>query len=108
MRIFQIDAFAARPFAGNPAAVMPFAQFPSPQLMQAVAAQNNLAQTAFIVPEGSQYRIRWFTPTTEVPLCGHATLASGTVVMDRLERGREAVTFHSASGTSWIFPLEGR
>lgn len=66
--------------------------------MQAVAAENNLAETAFLVPEGSSYRLRWFTPATEVPLCGHATLASAAVVMERLESQRRAVIFHSASG----------
>jgi PhzF family phenazine biosynthesis protein len=67
-------------------------------VLQAIAAENNLAETAFIVPDGSDYRLRWFTPTTEVPLCGHATLASAAVVMERLEAGRSQVIFHSASG----------
>lgn len=97
-RIFQIDAFASRRFAGNPAAVMPMDRFPDESLMQSIAAENNLAETAFIVPEGADFRIRWFTPANEVPLCGHATLASAAVVMERLESGRERVTFHSASG----------
>jgi predicted PhzF superfamily epimerase YddE/YHI9 len=97
-RIFQVDAFAARRFGGNPAAVMPLEAFPDEPLMQAIAAENNLSETAFIVPEGSDYRIRWFTPANEVPLCGHATLASAAVVMERLEPSREAVVFHSASG----------
>jgi PhzF family phenazine biosynthesis protein len=66
--------------------------------MQAVAAENNLAETAFLVPESGDYRLRWFTPVTEVPLCGHATLASAAVVMERLEPGRRSVVFHSASG----------
>jgi PhzF family phenazine biosynthesis protein len=96
--IFQVDAFATRRFAGNPAAVMSVEQFPDEALMQAVAEENNLAETAFIVREGADYRIRWFTPTTEVPLCGHATLASAAVVMERLEPRRRQVTFHSASG----------
>ncbi len=96
--IFQIDAFTTRRFAGNPAAVMPMASFPPDEVMQAVAAENNLAETAFLVPEGSDYRLRWFTPLTEVPLCGHATLASAAVVMERLEPGRDKVVFHSASG----------
>lgn len=66
--------------------------------MQAVAAENNLAETAFLVPEGDDYRLRWFTPMTEVPLCGHATLASAAVVMERLEPNRRAVVFQSMSG----------
>lgn len=96
--IFQIDAFAARQFAGNPAAVMLMNDFLEDAVLQAIAAENNLAETAFLVPERGDYRLRWFTPTTEVPLCGHATLASAAVVMERLEPGRNTVVFHSASG----------
>jgi PhzF family phenazine biosynthesis protein len=96
--IFQIDAFTTRRFAGNPAAVMPLDRFLDDATMQAIAAENNLAETAFLVPEGGDYRLRWFTPALEVPLCGHATLASAAVVMERLEPGRRVVVFHSASG----------
>jgi PhzF family phenazine biosynthesis protein len=96
--IFQIDAFTSRRFAGNPAAVMPMENFPADNVLQAIAAENNLAETAFLVPEGSDYRLRWFTPMVEVPLCGHATLASAAVVMERLNPGRSKVVFHSASG----------
>jgi predicted PhzF superfamily epimerase YddE/YHI9 len=96
--IFQIDAFTTRRFAGNPAAVMPMEAFPADVTMQAIAAENNLAETAFLHPHDGDYRLRWFTPATEVPLCGHATLASAAVVMERLEPGRTSVVFHSASG----------
>jgi PhzF family phenazine biosynthesis protein len=96
--IFQIDAFATRRFAGNPAAVMPMSSFPADPVMQAIAAENNLAETAFLVSDGGDYRLRWFTPLTEVPLCGHATLASAAVVMERLEPARSGVVFHTASG----------
>ncbi len=96
--IFQVDAFTTRRFAGNPAAVMPMKAFLPDDVMQAIAAENNLAETAFLVPEERDYRLRWFTPTTEVPLCGHATLASAAVVMERLEPGRAQVIFHTASG----------
>ena len=96
--IFQIDAFTTRRFAGNPAAVMLMDVYPDDAQLQAIAAENNLAETAFLVPEGGDYRVRWFTPMTEVPLCGHATLASAAVVMERLEPGRSSVIFHSASG----------
>src|ERR1700730_12933396 len=96
--IFQIDAFTTRRFAGNPAAVMPMDSFPADEILQAIAAENNLAETAFLVPEGGDYDLRWFTPTTEVPLCGHATLASAAVVMERLEPGRNRVVFHTTSG----------
>jgi PhzF family phenazine biosynthesis protein len=96
--IFQIDAFTTRRFAGNPAAVMPMKNFPADAVMQAVAAENNLAETAFLVSEGNDYRLRWFTPKIEVPLCGHATLASAAVVMERLDPGCNSVVFHTASG----------
>jgi PhzF family phenazine biosynthesis protein len=96
--IFQIDAFTTRRFAGNSAAVMPMDSFLADAMLQAIAAENNLAETAFLVPQGGDYRLRWFTPIVEVPLCGHATLASAAVVMERLEPGRSEVIFHSASG----------
>jgi len=96
--IFQVDAFTTRRFAGNPAAVMPMDHFLTDAALQAIAAENNLAETAFLVPEAADYRLRWFTPTTEVPLCGHATLASAAVVMERLQPGRSRVVFHTASG----------
>jgi PhzF family phenazine biosynthesis protein len=96
--IFQVDAFATRPFTGNPAAVMPMDRFLDDAVLQAIAAENNLAETAFLIPEGGDYRLRWFTPLVEVPLCGHATLASAAVVMERLQPGRSSVVFHSASG----------
>jgi PhzF family phenazine biosynthesis protein len=72
--------------------------FPADTILQSIASENNLAETAFLHPEGGDYRLRWFTPATEVPLCGHATLASAAVVMERLEPGRTQVVFQSASG----------
>jgi PhzF family phenazine biosynthesis protein len=96
--IFQLDAFTTRRFAGNPAAVMLLDAFLEDYVLQAIAAENNLAETAFLVPDGDDYSLRWFTLTTEVPLCGHATLASAAVVMERLEPGRRRVVFHSVSG----------
>jgi PhzF family phenazine biosynthesis protein len=96
--IFQIDAFTTRRFAGNPAAVMPINSFPADAVLQAIAAENNLPETAFLVPENGDYRLRWFTPGVEVPLCGHATLASAAVVMERLQPERNRVVFHTASG----------
>jgi PhzF family phenazine biosynthesis protein len=97
-KIFQIDAFTTHRFAGNPAAVMLMDNFLQDATLQAIAAENNLAETAFLVPENGDYRLRWFTPKTEVPLCGHATLASAAVVMERLETKRRSVIFLSASG----------
>ena len=96
--IYQVDAFASRRFAGNPAAVMVLDRFADDAVLQAVAAENNLAETAFLVADGEDFRLRWFTPTVEVPLCGHATLASAAVVMERLSPQRRRVVFHSASG----------
>ena len=98
VRFFQIDAFTTHLFAGNPAAVMVLKPTPAAATLQAAPAENNLAETAFLVAEGNDYRLRWFTPTVEVPLCGHATLASAAVVMERLQPDRNAVIFQSASG----------
>ncbi|HZG44992.1 MAG TPA: PhzF family phenazine biosynthesis protein [Allosphingosinicella sp.] len=87
-RLVQVDAFADRPFAGNPAAVMPLDAWLPDETLQAIAEENNLSETAFTVPLGGEeadYELRWFTPTTEVALCGHATLASGHVLMERDE-----------------------
>ena len=81
----QVDAFAHAPFSGNPAAVMPLGRWLEDDVLQAIAAENNLSETAFTVPTpddpGADYALRWFTPTVEVKLCGHATLASGHVLM---------------------------
>jgi PhzF family phenazine biosynthesis protein len=96
--IFQVDAFTNRRFAGNPAAVIPLSSFLPDATLQAIAQENNLAETAYLVRSGPDYQLRWFTPGTEVPLCGHATLASAAVVMERLEPARSKVVFHSASG----------
>jgi predicted PhzF superfamily epimerase YddE/YHI9 len=103
--IYQIDAFASAVFAGNPAAVCPLEGWVPDETMQAIAAENNLAETAFFVPRadgagpgGRDYDLRWFTPEAEVDLCGHATLASGHVVFTALEPGRDRVTFHTKSG----------
>ena len=81
---FQVDAFASRPLTGNPAAVMPLERWLDDELMQAIAAENNLSETAFTVPsanEDSDFDLRWFTPTSEVDLCGHATLAAGHILI---------------------------
>ena len=91
----QIDAFAARPFEGNPAAVMPLEVWLDDAMLQAIAAEHNIAETAFIVPRAdgvADYNLRWFTPTIEVELCGHATLASGHFVLGR-DPSRDAVKF---------------
>jgi PhzF family phenazine biosynthesis protein len=96
---YQVDAFTDRPFGGNPAAVCPLAG-PIPEaLMQDIAAENNLSETAFFHPQGQAMSLRWFTPTVEVELCGHATLASAFVLMTELEPERTEVTFRTRSGT---------
>lgn len=93
LRITQVDAFADGPFTGNSAAVMPLEEWLTDETMQAIAMENNLAETAFTVPAqgDADYELRWFTPTVEVAFCGHATLASGHVLMD----GRERVRFRT-------------
>jgi PhzF family phenazine biosynthesis protein len=97
-RIFQVDAFTTRRFSGNPAAVIPMDRFLADSVLQAIAQENNLSETAFLVRENGNYRLRWFTPVSEVPLCGHATLASAAVVMERLEPARNEVVFYTRSG----------
>lgn len=96
--IYQVDAFTAQRFAGNPAAVCPVEHWPDVATMQAIAAANNLSETAFIRREGERYTIRWFTPKIEVDLCGHATLAAGYVINQYLQPGRDHITFDSRSG----------
>ena len=98
LSIYQVDAFTDRLFAGNPAAVCPLDAWLPDAAMQAIAAENNLSETAFFVPRGEDYDLRWFTPTVETELCGHATQASGFVVMNRLAPQRSSVRFHTRSG----------
>jgi predicted PhzF superfamily epimerase YddE/YHI9 len=93
--IYQVDAFTDRLFGGNPAAVCPLDAWLSDATMQAIAAENNLAETAFFVRDGDDYALRWFTPTVEVDLCGHATLASGHVVVKFIEPQRQSVGFRT-------------
>jgi len=95
---FQIDAFADTPFEGNPAAVCPLDSWLDERLMQSIAAENNLAETAFFIADGDQYHIRWFTPEMEVELCGHATLASAHVLFNELGYESDSISFNSLSG----------
>ncbi len=95
---FQIDAFADRPFQGNPAAVCLLEKWLEDDLLQAIAAENNLSETAFLVPAGKDFALRWFTPRVEVDLCGHATLASAFVVFKYLQPERRKVVFQTQSG----------
>jgi PhzF family phenazine biosynthesis protein len=96
--LYVVDAFSSRVFAGNPAAVCPLDTWPDDALLQNIAAENNLAETAFFVPEGDRLRLRWFTPTVEVDLCGHATLASAFVLMNHMNASSEEVRFETRSG----------
>ncbi|MCW8836509.1 MAG: PhzF family phenazine biosynthesis protein [Rhodospirillales bacterium] len=96
--IYQIDAFTDRVFAGNPAAVCPLESWLPDETLQAIAAENNLSETAFFVPKGDDFELRWFTPGVEVDLCGHATLATAHLILSRLERERDEVRFHTKSG----------
>ncbi len=105
--LYQIDAFAREVFRGNPAAVCPLDDWLPDGVLQSIAAENNLAETAFLVGGEGRYRLRWFTPTREVDLCGHATLASAHVVFEYLEPGRETVVFDSRSGPLAVERREG-
>ena len=98
--VFHVDAFTDKTFSGNPAAVCPLAEWLDDDLLQAVAAENNLSETSYFVPRGDHYELRWFTPRCEVKLCGHATLASAFVVLKILETDRGSVSFETrSSGT---------
>ncbi|MDO7853776.1 PhzF family phenazine biosynthesis protein [Hymenobacter convexus] len=101
MRYFHVDAFAQTPFSGNPAGVCPLEAWPAAALMQQIAAENHLAETAFFVARAgttAEYDIRWFTPAVEIDLCGHATLAAAHVLFTHLGFAEPQVTFHSQSG----------
>jgi predicted PhzF superfamily epimerase YddE/YHI9 len=98
--IHHVDAFASQPFAGNPAAVCPLEEWLADALLQAIAAENNLSETAFVVRDDDGFEIRWFTPATEVDLCGHATLATAHVLFAAYP-ARQELRFSSRSGTLW-------
>ncbi|MFE5791315.1 PhzF family phenazine biosynthesis protein [Streptomyces sp. NPDC056503] len=106
--LHQVDAFTDRLFWGNPAAVCPLEAWLPDAVMQAIALENNLPETAFIVPAGDDYELRWFTPAAEVDLCGHATLGAAHVVFHHLRPGSDRVTFHSASGPLVVDRAEDR
>lgn len=98
--IYQVDAFTGKVFAGNPAAVCPVTQeWPANAVLQSIAAENNLSETAFFRSENGEYALRWFTPRAEVDLCGHATLASAFVIFRHVDAAAETVRFSTRSGT---------
>lgn len=104
IKIYQVDAFADKLFSGNPAAVCILEDWISDELMQSIGMENNLAETAFLVPMGDKYGIRWFTPTVEVDLCGHATLAAGYILLRYYCTDNSKVTFNSPrSGDLIVF-----
>lgn len=96
--LYQVDAFAGSLFAGNPAAICPLDEWLPDGLLQSIATENNLSETAFFVRNGDRYQLRWMTPAVEVDLCGHATLASAFVIFRCLEPRRDAVAFDTRSG----------
>lgn len=98
LEIFQVDAFTSKPFGGNPAAVVPLDKWLRDELMLAIAAENNLAETAFFVGDDGNYDLRWFTPEVEIDLCGHATLAPAHVLTDVLKKEQGEIKFQSKSG----------
>ncbi len=116
LKLYQVDAFTDTLFGGNPAAVCPLENWLPDAQMQAVAAENNLAETAFYVPEKHGFHLRWFTPTTEVALCGHATLATAHVLFTMYDHQEDEIRFHTQSGVltvtkdgSWLtlnFPAD--
>ena len=99
MKQYIVDAFTNKPFSGNPAAVCVMEGWPSDDSMMKLAMENNLSETAFVVKEPQGYRLRWFTPGTEVELCGHATLASSFVILNFYEPENDTVQFNTVSGT---------
>ncbi|SFP13289.1 PhzF family phenazine biosynthesis protein [Pseudomonas borbori] len=108
LEFHQVDAFSNRPFAGNPAMVYRLDSWLSDTLMQQIAAEHNLAETAFVVKEGAVWHIRWFTPVAEVPLCGHATLASAHVLFECYAEPGESIDFICQSGALRVSREAGR
>ncbi len=98
LSIYQVDAFTDHLFGGNPAAIVPLENWLPDDLMQAIAAENNLSETAFYVPAGENFDIRWFTPKAEVDLCGHATIATAHILFEQKKYDRKTIIFGSKSG----------
>lgn len=96
--IYQVDAFSHHPFGGNPAAVCPLTEWLADEQLQQIAAENNLSETAFFVPRGEFYELRWLTPEVEVDLCGHATLAAAWVLIHKLADAPQVLRFATRSG----------
>jgi PhzF family phenazine biosynthesis protein len=105
--IYQVDAFTSDIFGGNPAAVVPLDAWLPDEVMQSIAIENNLSETAFFIPDGDNFYLRWFTPTYEIDLCGHATLATAFVILTQLYPERESVTFKTNVAGDLIVSKEG-
>nr|AIA17760.1 Phenazine biosynthesis-like protein [uncultured bacterium] len=108
LEIYQVDAFTSKPFAGNPAAVVPLSRWLPTETMLDIAAENNLAETAFFVGKNGEYELRWFTPTVEMDLCGHATLASAHVLFELLGETADVLKFQTKSGVLEVEKDAGR
>ena len=102
MQQFIVDAFTEKIFSGNPAAVCVVKNFPSDEIMLNIAKENNLSETAFAVKEKNFYRLRWFTPASEIDFCGHATLATAFVILTQIEKNSDSVTFETLSGKFFV------
>lgn len=107
LQIFQVDAFASHPFEGNPAAVIPLEKWLPDRILQQIAMENNLSETAFFVPVDDGYDLRWFTPVMEVNLCGHATLAAAHVLFEYFIHSQNSVRFESRSGILYVYKRDG-
>lgn len=108
LQIYQADAFASGLFKGNPAAVVPLTEWLQDEIMQQIAAENNLSETAFFIPEGDHFHIRWFTPKAEVKLCGHATLATAHILFNELNFQGKQIAFNSKSGILTVEKVEDK
>jgi len=106
--LYQVDAFTDQVFKGNPAAVIPLENWLDDHVLQSIAMENNLSETAYLVPADEGYELRWFTPTVEVDLCGHATLAAAHVLFEHLGYERDPVSFQTRSGTLRVARSGGR
>lgn len=107
IKIFQVDAFSEATFSGNPAAVVPLDSWLEDELLQNIALENNLSETAFFVPSEQGYHLRWFTPTVEVQLCGHATLATAHVLFEHFNYASDTIIFDSKSGPLEVSRVNG-
>ena len=107
IRLVQVDAFTDKTFGGNPAAVCPLERWLPDALLQSIASENNLSETAYFVPKGEDYELRWFTPVAEIDLAGHPTLATAWVMINTLGIKRDRIVFHTKIGDTLVVAREG-